>query len=610
MPPAYEEMSREALVEALRALQADPRLQASGSDPERLIHDLQVHQIELEMQNRELRESQQLLDESRSRYADLYDFAPVVYFTLDRDGRIEEANLTAAALFRMDRSALVGTPLAALVSMENRQAFRAHLTRCFTEKARVTGELAFSVQGSGQIVAHMVSTPVLGPGETIVGCKMTLTDISAIKRSEEKLRLLAQASAAFGSSFDYVTTLAEVVRLTVPVFADICFVDILDQAGQLRRVEVAFADPRKQHLADAVRHLVPSATGNAPQAHVLRSSEPILLAEATATGLHRAIADGLEHESLIQACRARSLMFVPLIARARTRGVATFVMAESERYYSSADLLLAQDLASRAAMAIDNAQLYEEAQRAIQAREDVLSIVSHDLKNPLAIITLSAVFLLQSSWQLDPPKQQQLEMIQRAAEMMERIIHDLLDMSSIESGQLSVELGVHDIDGLMRDACEALLPLAQGKGLDLRLDTLGGSVQVLCDRERVFQVFSNLIGNAIKFTPAGGSITIRAEIQEHMALVAIRDNGPGIPAALVPHVFKRRWQARETARKGLGLGLHISKGIVEAQGGTIWVESQPGAGTTLFFTMPLASSVRESESERVRAQNDFHTRNA
>jgi PAS domain S-box-containing protein len=591
MPRAYEEMSREELIEALHGLQADPPLRPTGTETERLLHDLQVHQLELEMQNRELREAQHLLEESRSRYADLYDFAPVVYFTLDRDGRIEEANLTAAALFKMDRRALVGLPLAALVPMDNQQALQAHLTRCFTEKVSVTSELAFSVQGSGQIVAQMVSTPVVGPGETIMGCKTTLTDVSALKRSEGKLRFLARASAALGSSFDYVTTLAEVVRLTVPVFADICFVDIIDRSGQLRRVEVAFADPRKQHLADAVRRLVPSATGSAPQAHVLRSGEPILLEEATATGLHRAIADGLEHENLIKACRARSLMFVPLMARERARGVATFVMAESERHYSSADLVLAQDLAARAAMAIDSAQLYEEAQRAVQAREDILSFVSHDLKNPLAIIMLSSVVLSRSIEQLDLPKRQkQLDMIERAAELMDRIIRDLLDMSSIESGLLSVELRVHDIDDLVRDAYEALRPLAQEKGMELRLDALAGSSLVLCDGERVFQVLSNLVGNAIKFTPAGGTITVRTELQEHTALVAIQDTGPGIPQELVPHVFKRHWQARKTARKGLGLGLHISKGIVEAHGGKIWVESHPGAGTTFFFTIPLASS--------------------
>jgi PAS domain S-box-containing protein len=594
MPPTYEEMSKAELIGALRALQADPRLQTPSSGSEQLLHDLQVHQIELEMQNRELREAQQLLEESRSRYADLYDFAPVVYFTLAQDGRIQEANLTAAALFRMERGALVGSPLTALVSVENQQALRAHLRRCFTERIRVTTELTFSVKGSGPLVAQMMSTPVLGPDERVTGCKTTLTDISALKRSEEKLRLLARASAVLASSFDHAATLAEVVRLTVPLFADICFVDIVEESEQLRRVEVAFADAKKQKVADAVRHLAPSPGGQSPQAQVLQSGEPILLAECTAARLRLAIADGLEHETLVQACGAGSLMFVPLMARGRTLGVATFVMAESDRRYSSADLDLALDLASRAAMAMDNAHLYQEAQKAIRAREDILSVVSHDLKNPLVAIMLGAAVLLRSPADMDAGmRQKSLEVINRSAEQMDRLIKDLLDMSSIEAGRLSIEPSEHDLDSLLDDAFGALQPLAMGKGLDLERAALAGPCRILCDRERVLQVFSNLVGNAIKFTPAGGSITIGAEIYEQNAMVYIRDTGPGIPEELWPSVFDRHWQAKETARKGLGLGLHIAKGIVQAHGGTIWVRSHPGAGTTFCFTLPLASPATE-----------------
>jgi PAS domain S-box-containing protein len=603
MTHSYEEMSREELVALLRALQADPRLQATSSGTERLIHDLQVHQLELEMQNRELREAQHLLEEARSRYVELYDFAPVVYVTLDRNGRILEANLTAAALFGVERGALVGLPLLSLVSIESQQRFLAHVRKCVTEQVRVTGELTFSIPGVGPSVAQVVSTPALGPDGAITGCKTTLTDVSALKRSEELLRLLSRVSATLASSFDYAATLAASVRLVVPTFADICFVDVLDGDGQLARVGVAFADPGKQHLVALVRGLAPPATGNAPQAHVLRAREPILLAEATAAGLRQAVAEGVEHEALIRACRARSLMFVPLLARERTLGVITFVMAESGRRYAAADLVLAQDLAARAAMAIDNAHLYAEAQKAIAAREDVLSIVSHDLKNPLSIIVLSAMLLLQSAAQPEAPKRQrQLESIQRAAGQMQRIIDDLLDVASIESGQLSVELGVHPLEELVRDACEALLPLAAQKGLALDLDRRAGPCEVLCDRGRILQVFSNLVGNAIKFTPTGGAITIRVERHAEVVRVAVQDTGPGIPEALLPHIFKRHWQARKYAKAGLGLGLHITRGIVEAQGGTIWAESQPGAGTTVFFTMPLAAPARGK-------QDDVHARN-
>ncbi|HWN68649.1 MAG TPA: HAMP domain-containing sensor histidine kinase [Haliangium sp.] len=464
----------------------------------------------------------------------------------------------------------------------------------------MTTELTFSVKGFGPVVAQMVSTPVLDPDDRVTSCKTTLTDISALKRSEEKLRFLAQASAVLASSFDYSATLAEVVRMTVPLLADLCFVDLDEESNQensqengpedgtLYRVEVAFADPRKQSLADAMRRLAPSPRGTSPQAEILRSGEPIFLPEGTAARLYRAIADRLEHETLIKACHARSLMFVPLMARGRTLGVATFVMAESDRHFSSADMAMAQDLAARAAMAIDNAQLYRQAQKAIRAREDMLSIVSHDLKNPLLAIMLGATVLLHPSAQMDAGmRQKSLEVINRSAQQMERIIHDLLDMSSIAAGHLSIELGEHELDALIHDAFESLLPLAKKKGLGLTLDGPGGSCRVLCDRGRVLQVFSNLIGNAIKFTSTGGSIAMRARVQEQNALIAIQDTGPGIAEQLVQHVFKRHWQARETARNGLGLGLHISKGIVEAQGGTIWVESRPGAGSTFFFTIPL-----------------------
>ena len=595
MPPAYEDMSKAELIEALRALQADPRLQSTGREAEQLIHDLQVHQIELEMQNRELREAQLSLEESRRRYADLYDFAPVVYLTLDRDGRIQSANLTAAALFRAERGALIGRSLTSLVAIESQSALRGHLEQCFAEQTQVVSELTFSVSGREMIVAQMMSAPILDPGRNVTGCKTALTDISALKRSEEKLRFLARASAVLASSFDYAANLAEVVRLAVPLLADICFIDVLEDGGRLHRVEAAFAAPRTRELVDAVRSLAPPADGRAPQAQVLRSGQPILLPECTTAELRGALGTGLEHEALLNVCNARSLMFVPLAARGRTLGVATFVMAESARYYAAADLVLAEDLAARAAMAIDGAQLYQEARRAVQARESILSIVSHDLKSPLGSIMLAAIALSQASPQLEARSTQaRLEVIRRSAEQMDRIINDLLDMSSIDSGRLSIEPGEHDIEALIGDAVEILLPLATQKGLALEVQAVTSRLRVLCDRERMLQVFSNLIGNAIKFTPAGGSVTIGAELhQQHQALITIQDTGPGIAEPLVPRLFERHWQARETARQGRGLGLYIAKSIVEAQGGTIWVNSRPGAGTTFYFTIPLAPSTTE-----------------
>src|SRR3954471_442817 len=197
-----------SLAANLRAAQAD----AAGETDQghaRLLHDLEVHQLELEMQNQELREAQVLLEESRARLADLYDFAPVVYVTLDPDGRIVDANLTAAAYFGIERGNLLGKFLGGIAAVPDRRALRDHLRRCIAERIRVETELSFSVRRRPLVTAQMVSVPVLDGDGAVTGCKTTLIDITALKSAQEKLQFLSQASAILASSFDYRATLAE-----------------------------------------------------------------------------------------------------------------------------------------------------------------------------------------------------------------------------------------------------------------------------------------------------------------------------------------------------------------------------------------------------------------
>lgn len=202
---------------------------------------------------------------------------------------------------------------------------------------------------------------------------------------------------------------------------------------------------------------------------------------------------------------------------------------------------------------------------------------------------MSADTLLSVSPQTDLPKvHKHAETIRRAADRIDRMIGDLLDASSIESGHLAIETGEQDIHELIGGSFETLSPRAKEKNLELKVESSVRPLHVVCDRDRIFQVLSNLIGNAIKFTPEGGTLSVSADSRDGMACVAIRDTGPGIPDAVLPHLFERYCQAKETARKGRDLGLYIAKGIVEAQGGTIWVETELGVGTTFFFSLPLA----------------------
>jgi PAS domain S-box-containing protein len=575
----------------LRAAQAHAAAEPDG-ERAALLHDLEVHQLELEMQNRELRAAQLQVEESRARLADLYDFAPVVYVTLNAETRIIDANLTAATYFGVERGKLTGRALTAFASMSDREALRQHVQRCFAERIRVESELSFSMRGRSTVTAQMVSVPLFDADGAVIGCKTTLTDITALKRAQERLQFLSQASAILASSFDYRTNLAKVVQAAVPVLADVCILDLVDDAGQVSRLEMAFADHAAAVRLDAFRTSSPRAGEGTALGRVIHTRQPLLFPECSPTSL----AEGFEHDLLIKASGAQSMMLVPLVVRDRAVGVLTMIAVESGPHYSGSSLSTAHELATHAALAIDNARLYERAQGAIRAREDVLSFVSHDLRNPLMGILLTTETLLNAVHGEERRKGwKQLERIRRGVQQMRHMIDDLLDVASLDSGRLTVKPGEHDVRKVFDDIALTLAPLAAEKRIALRFDVPPEALLAHCDRDRVIQVLSNLIGNSIKFTPDGGSVVVAASGSGTNALLTVSDSGPGIPSTLRPHIFERFWQAEETARKGRGLGLYIAKGLVEAQGGAIWVDSSRDEGTTFSFTLPLSPPPEPAE---------------
>jgi signal transduction histidine kinase len=233
-----------------------------------------------------------------------------------------------------------------------------------------------------------------------------------------------------------------------------------------------------------------------------------------------------------------------------------------------------------------------EAEAAVATREELLAIVSHDLRNPLGVIVTSASVLQRTPLEGNEGERvhTSAQIILRSADRMNRLIADLLDLAQIQAGQLAVEQKPQDVEELLREGLEMLRPLAARK--DLKLDAMtSGNLPVQCDRERVLQILSNLVGNAIKFTPDGGSIFIEAQATGREARFSVRDTGEGISEEELPRIFDRFWQAQKTNRTGIGLGLSIAKGLVEAHGGHLWVESKLGVGTTFFFTLPLGEPV-------------------
>ena len=232
----------------------------------------------------------------------------------------------------------------------------------------------------------------------------------------------------------------------------------------------------------------------------------------------------------------------------------------------------------------------ERAEAASRMRQDLVAIVSHDLRNPLSAITTS-VTLLERALPADGATRARkyVETIARSTERMGRLISDLLDVASIDAGRLSVEPETRDVATLVSSAIEMLQPVAAGKSIRLDAEPLAQPFAVQADEERILQVLSNLLGNAVKFTREGGAICVRAEPVDSFVRVSVSDTGPGISMEQMPHLFDRYWQAKKDGRLGIGLGLSIAKGIVEAHGGRIWAESTLGKGTTFHFTLPAAA---------------------
>ncbi len=402
------------------------------------------------------------------------------------------------------------------------------------------------------------------------------------EREERGAAFLANAGQELAKSLDYEETIATFARLIVPNLAELCVVDLVEPEGALRRIALAHRNPEEEArcapMLGRVTHDVPEAL-----VHILQRGDPALV--GTTSGLYEYVAgDG--------DCGARSLVFLPLVSRGQTIGMAAALSTDA-RPFAEGDLPLFAELARRASISVDNARLYRESQQAVRAREEVLAIVSHDLRNPLNAVTLGAS-LLQMSDSLSPDDREHVDTIVISGKRMSRLIADLLDVTRLEGGKrLPIEPAPVNPAEMLREAEELFRGQAGVASVTMVYEAEELLPPVHADRHRVMQVLSNLIGNSLKFTPAGGSIRTNARPQRDEVLFCIHDTGPGIPKEHLQDIFSPYWQAKRTERMGAGLGLPIAKGIVEAHGGRIWVESAPGRGAQFYFTLPIQPGARE-----------------
>ncbi|MGZ3672347.1 MAG: GAF domain-containing sensor histidine kinase, partial [Bdellovibrionota bacterium] len=429
-----------------------------------------------------------------------------------------------------------------------------------------------------------------------------IRDISERKKHEDRQVFLAETSRILSETLSFEERIERMAAAIVPTIADICVVAISE--NQRLRIKTAVIHDKSKELLlkeVAAAGLLSRGPFRAKSAF---DSGKALLVEHVELFLMSGPVDPVQRQQ-IEALGVRSFLSLPLTAAGKVIGTLSLSMTAPGRSFSRDDIAFAEDVASRCAVAIENARLYQEARQAVAGRDSVMAVVSHDLKNPLSTIDMAAQLLAMNEW----PKERVREFsmrIRSASQNMLRLISDLLDVGKIDAGSLSVKPKSVSVSGLVSGATESLAAKAKAGGLQFHVAVPAQIPDALCDQFRITQVIWNIVGNAIKVTPSGGRVILSAESESGFIRFKVEDSGPGIAPQDVQKVFDRYWQAKRTADLGTGLGLSIAKGIVDAHGGKIWVESELGRGSRFYFTIPVAEQAAiESPAEERKSSRRF-----
>ncbi len=416
-------------------------------------------------------------------------------------------------------------------------------------------------------------------------------DITERKRSESALVFMAEASTVLAETLDYETTFQSITRLAVSYLADVCVIDVIEADGTIRRVAESHNDQVKQELVDRLsEESITNVRWPHPVIEVVEAGRSFVSSKIANDELPASVQDDA-YQKLLVELSAASYMAVPLTLRGETLGIVSFISTDENRLYSQSDVAIAEELARRAAVAIENARLYQEAQQALQLRDQFLSIAAHELKTPLTAL-LGNTQLIQRriarTHTFTERDQRVLQVINQQSQRLSRMVEALLDISRIRGGTLSIERTSVDLSALAERLVDEVQPSLERHSIEIHIPN--SPVMVTGDALRLEQVFQNIIQNAIKYTPQGGKIALEITREGDQACVAVTDPGIGIPSKALPNLFRQFYRAGNAQSHhiaGMGLGLYVVREIVALHDGRVEVESTEGEGSTFLVYLPL-----------------------
>lgn len=532
------------------------------------------------------------LRSSEAKFAGILEIAADAIISVDEQQRIVHFNRGAEQVFGCTAAEVVGQPLERLIPARYRPTHGEHV-RGFAaapETSRQMGQRReiFGLRRDGTEFPAEASISKLRLDRGGAIFTVLLRDISERRKRELGQAALAGAVARLGETLEVEVTERSVAQLALPWLGDGAILDVLTGTSQLRRVPSVTGD---EALDAALRRVAMHPIDfDSPSrvVDVMRRGRTDLVDAVDDEWIEAHTADQAEFERM-RALGMRSLLLLPLIAREHVVGVLKVFRRAGRPPFEESDVRLAEELAVRAAFALDNARLYATARQATHARDHALGVVSHDLRNPISAIGMSARALQATLQPEDRVRRELVDNIMASQDLTQRMIRDLLDVASIQMGRLAVVLRSEPLRPVLDRTIALFAREAHDKAIAFTLAAPEALPVVTADAERLLQVLGNLVANALRFTDRGGRITIAVRPLGEEVELAVADTGVGIPPENMPRIFERYWTVRGNAPKGgTGLGLAIARSIVEAHGGRIWAESAVGQGSTFRFTLRVA----------------------